>query len=232
MRRLIKVTLFCLVLSSPLLASEFAFGGIIQPIILGDYNGDGASDIIWRADFGYVFLRQMNGGIIGSDSFISDSRSDWTIVGSGDFNGDGKADILWRSISGDVAVWLMDGVSITKSSTIANIWTGWTIAGTGDFNGDGKADILWRSISGDVAVWLMDGVSITSASTIANIWPGWTIVGTGDFNGDGKADILWRTAPEWIFPFGPVQSHVTIWLMDGTALLTHLDFEIVEEEIC
>ena len=121
MRRLIKVTLFYLVLSSPLLASEFAFGDIIQPIIPGDYNGDGASDIVWRDTFGDVYLRQMSRGIIGSDSFIADMRSGWTIVGSGDFNGDGKADILWRSISGDVAIWLMDGVSITKSSTIANI---------------------------------------------------------------------------------------------------------------
>ena len=148
MRRLIKVTLFCLVLSSPLLASEFAFGDIIQPIIPGDYNGDGASDIVWRDTFGSVYLRQMNGGTIGDDSFIANMRTNWMIVGSGDFNGDGKADILWRSISGDVAVWLMDGVSITSASTIANIWPGWTIVGTGDFNGDGKADILWRTRTG------------------------------------------------------------------------------------
>src|SRR5262252_228957 len=130
MQRLIKATLFCLVLSSPLLAQ---FGDIIQTIIPGDYNGDGASDIVWRDSFGDVYLRQMNGGNIGDDRFIANMRTNWMIVGSGDFNGDGKADILWRSISGDVAVWLMDGVTIAKTSTIANIPTAWTIVGTGDF---------------------------------------------------------------------------------------------------
>jgi FG-GAP-like repeat/FG-GAP repeat len=205
MRRLIKITLFCLVLNSPLLGSEFLFGDTPQTIIPGDYNGNGASDILWRDSSGNVAMWLMDGLNITGGSAIANISTGWTIVGSGDFNGDGKADILWRDTGGSVAIWLMDGLSITSFSTIANIWIGWTIVGSGDFNGDGKADILWRSISGDVALWFMDGISITKSSTIANIWMGWTIVGTGDFDGDGKADILWSS----------ISGDVAVWLMDA-----------------
>ena len=121
MQRLIKVTLFCLVLSSPFLPSEFLFGDTPLTITPGDYNGDGASDILWRDTSGNVAIGLMDGLSLTKGSTIANIWTGWTIVGSGDFNGDGKADILWRSIFGDVAIWLMDGVSITKSSTIANI---------------------------------------------------------------------------------------------------------------
>jgi len=120
MRRLIKITLFCLVLSSPLLTSEFLFGDTPQNFIPGDYNGNGASDILWRDSSGNVGMWLMDGLSITSGSAIANIWTGWTIVGSGDFNGDGKADILSRSISGDVAIWFMDGVSIRKSRSIAN----------------------------------------------------------------------------------------------------------------
>src|SRR5262249_6292251 len=103
MQRLIMVTLFCLVLSSPLLAQ---FGDIIQAT--GDYDGDGASDIVWRNIPGQIFLVQIKGGTIVFNSDIASMGRAWTIVGSRDFNGDGKADILWRDTAGNVAVWLMD----------------------------------------------------------------------------------------------------------------------------
>jgi len=205
MRRLIKVTLFCLVLSSPLLTSEFLFGDTLQNLIPGDYNGNGASDIVWRDSSGNVGMWLMDGLSITKSGTIANIQTGWTIVGTGDFDGDGKADVLWRDTAGSVAIWLMDGFSVTSFSTIANIQTGWTIVGTGDFNGDGKADILWRDTAGSVAIWLMDGLSITSFSTIANVWTGWTIVGTGDFDGDGKADVLWRDTG----------GSVAIWLMGG-----------------
>jgi FG-GAP-like repeat len=121
MQRLIKVTLFCLVLSSPLLASEFLFGDTLQTIIPGDYNGDGASDILWRDISGNVAMWLMDGLSITSGSTIANIWTGWTIVGSGDFNGNGKADILWRDTACSVVIWLMDGPSVTSFSTIANI---------------------------------------------------------------------------------------------------------------
>jgi FG-GAP-like repeat len=166
MRRIINVTLFCLLLGSLLLASEFLFGDTPQTMIPGNFKGDGASDILWRDSAGNVAMLVVDGLRITSGSTIANIWTGWTIVGSGDFNGDGRADILWRSISGDVAIWLMDGVSITKSGTIANIQTGWAIVGTGDFDGDGKSDILWRDTAGSVAIWLMAGFSVTDFSTV------------------------------------------------------------------
>src|SRR5215510_7073036 len=160
LQRLIKVTLFCLVLSSPFLPSEFLFGDTPLTITPGDYNGDGASDILWRDTSGNVAIGLMDGLSLTKGSTIANIWTGWTIVGSGDFT-----------------IWLMDGLTVTSFSTIANIQTGWTIVGTGDFNGDGKADILWRDTAGNVAIWLMDGATVASYDYVANVPGSWAIAG-------------------------------------------------------
>ena len=142
--------------------------------LVGDFNADGKSDILWRNGKRGLLAWQMNGMVIGSNSLLPASAG-WSTSAVGDFDGDSKDDILWRSVSGDVGVWLMDGGRIASFHNAGNAWTGWTISGVGDFDGDRRADILWRSVSGDVAVWLMDGARIASFHAVGNVWTGWTI---------------------------------------------------------
>ena len=86
---------------------------------MGDFNGDGKSDILWRqSSTGSVSLWLMNGGVIQSNAGGWIVGRDWVIQGVGDFNGDGKSDILWRQISGAVAIWLMNGFNIQANGLI------------------------------------------------------------------------------------------------------------------
>ncbi len=150
---------------------------VIQGV--GDFNGDGKADILWRnSTSGQVYLWLMNGSTIASQGGVFAVSSDWVIQGVGDFNGDGKSDILWRnSTTGEVYAWLMNGTAITSQGSPFTVSSDWVIKGVGDYNGDGKSDILWRnSGSGQVYLWLMNGISITSQGGLGNISSDWLLV--------------------------------------------------------
>jgi FG-GAP repeat len=63
---------------------------------VGDFDGDGKADILWRHTSREVPIWFMNGTTIASVGLLGRVGTDWTIAGVGDFNGDGKADILWQ----------------------------------------------------------------------------------------------------------------------------------------
>jgi hypothetical protein len=125
---------------------------------MGDFNGDGKADIVWReVPSGAIGVWLMDGVNLTAE-IIGYQTLDWTLAGVGDFNGDGKADILLREVSsGAVIIWFMDGVRLRTTTFVASPSSDWTVAGVGDVDGDGRADILWRqSPSGSVGVWFMD----------------------------------------------------------------------------
>src|SRR5947207_7900983 len=88
---------------------------------IGDFDGDGTADILWRnLSTGENYIWLMNGLTIarpGSLNSLSDQA--WQVKGIGDFDGDGKADILWRNIStGENYIWLMNGLSIASQGSV------------------------------------------------------------------------------------------------------------------
>ena len=86
---------------------------------IGDYDGDGRSDIVWRNETtGQNSIWFMDGIVRMSYALApSVAGSDWKIVGTGDYNGDGRADIAWRNADpssanfGRNTVWLMNGAT-------------------------------------------------------------------------------------------------------------------------
>jgi hypothetical protein len=146
---------------------------------IGDFNGDGRSDLLWRDKAtGITYTWLMNGAAVTSSGYTAaQGDNSWTIQGVGDLCGDGKADIVWRHTSGALYIWQMNGTAVVSSSYLPPISLEWAVKGLGDLNGDGRADILWRDTTGGATyVWLMDGATATSHGyTAAQADNSWTI---------------------------------------------------------
>jgi len=207
-------------------------GAMVQPDAsfsvagVGDFNGDGKSDVLWRSTSGALAEWTMNGSVITSSANVTfngapvQPDASFSVAGVGDFNGDGERDILWRSTSGALIDWTMNGSVVTSSANITfngamvQPDASYGIAGIGDFNGDGKSDILWRSSNGSLVEWLMNGSTIVSSGNVtlngAAITPdaSWHVVEVGDFNGDSQSDVLWRND----------NGSLAEWLMNGTTI--------------
>jgi hypothetical protein len=96
---------------------------------VGDGNGDGKADVIWRQSIsGTVAVWLMNGAAIASTGFPAAVPLEWQIRQVRDMNADGKADLIWRhGTSGTVAVWLMDGLTIISTGFPGSASTNWEI---------------------------------------------------------------------------------------------------------
>jgi VCBS repeat protein len=144
---------------------------------VGDFNGDGYTDVVWRQSSGALALWDMQGSTVTSSSAVTYQGSSlapdasWSVAGVGDFNGDGAADMLWRQSSGALQLWQMNNASVTSSNAITyqgNVLApdaSWHVVEIGDFDGNGKSDILWRNDNGTMAEWLMNGSQVTASVT-------------------------------------------------------------------
>ena len=163
-----------------------------QIAAVGDFNGDGRDDILWRNSSGAFsnWLATASGGWQNNDANgASFAPTSWHIVGVGDFNGDTRDDILWRSDTGALSNWLATangGWQNNDVNAASSAPTSWHIASIGDFNGDNRDDILWRSDTGALSNWL----------STAN--GGWL---NNDVNANSAAPMSWHvTAPDtfWV----------------------------------
>jgi hypothetical protein len=140
---------------------------------VGDLDGNGKADLIWRnTSTGDVGGWLMNGlgaptpGVLATAVDLA-----WVIKGVGDLDDDGKSDLVWRkTANGDVAGWLMDGLGLDSFGMIAGaVPADWVLENVGDLDGDGKADLVWRNTStGDVGGWLMNGLTLGQTGVIAS----------------------------------------------------------------
>jgi hypothetical protein len=99
---------------------------------VGDFNGDGNSDILWEDTSGDLAIWEMSGTTIlnPNSSSVGNLSTVWAVAETGDFNGDGKSDILWRDTSGDLAIWFMNGTTVASGAGLGTISTTFTIQGT------------------------------------------------------------------------------------------------------
>ncbi|MEZ4410922.1 MAG: FG-GAP-like repeat-containing protein [Polyangiales bacterium] len=179
--------------------------------LVGDFNGDGRSDLIEvRADGAAmpVCLSLGTGWSCREMPLQGAGASDGVVPLVGDFNGDGRDDVIrYRDGGTTIAVCLSLGTGWSCRDLLAT-YAGGDAAGNdgsgvyagstplvGDFNGDGRADLIqYRagSMTLPVCLSLETGWScraLTAALPTANAATGATAV-LADLDRDGKTDLI------------------------------------------
>jgi peptidyl-Asp metalloendopeptidase len=157
---------------------------------IGDFSGDGASDILWRDAGSGENSIWRSGNPANAQALTTVADLNWSVASVADFDGNGASDILWRHGStGGNAIW--KSASSGTQQAVATASPTWRVAGAGDFNGDGRADILWRNSStGANVIWR--SANSATGQQVTTVALGWSVAGIADFDGDSRADILWR----------------------------------------
>jgi hypothetical protein len=95
---------------------------------VGDFNGDGRDDLLWRNSNGAIAIWHMNGTSAQSALTSVQVGNEWNIAAVGDYSGDGRDDILWRHDNGLTVLWEMDGASVVDANlTSVQVSTDWGI---------------------------------------------------------------------------------------------------------
>jgi hypothetical protein len=179
----------------------------------GDFDGDGDSDVLLRANASDNSAWLLDDGTQTAVAYPALAGSTWSVVGTGDFDGDGDDDLLWRnSWTGANTMWRMNGASAPTVATVSPLTNlAWRLGAAGDLNGDGRADLVWRNSStGANALWLMNGATATSSTGLTAVADlNFRMVGASDFDGDGDDDLVFQHASD---------GRVVIWLMNGATL--------------
>jgi Bacterial Ig-like domain len=196
---------------------------------VGDTNGDGKGDIIWRNESAQTtVVWYMNGSqfvdggavrLAGQTGPLLNDAS-WELVDTTRINDDAKFDIVWRNrTSNQVVNWIMDGNVITTGGTTSQrLGAAYDIESVGDFNGDGRGDLLWRDTQGNVQMWLVNAqynnydiqtLKLSNGTAVPTVGTEFKLVGVEDFSGDGKSDIVWRHQ---------TSGALVLWNMDGATI--------------
>ncbi|MFN9258739.1 beta strand repeat-containing protein, partial [Microcystis sp.] len=189
---------------------NFSVGTSPVSVTVGDFNGDGKSDLAvanYNSNNVSVLLGTGTGSFGAATNFsVGNAPSSVTV---GDFNGDGKSDLAVANRYGNnVSVLLGTGTGSFGTATNFSVGIFPVSVTVGDFNGDGKSDLATANgSSNNVSVRLGTGAGSFGTATNFSVGTGPASVTVGDFNGDGKSDLAVANANS---------SNVSVLLGTGT----------------
>jgi hypothetical protein len=106
---------------------------------VGDFNGDGSSDILWRnSSTGAMsdWTGMSNGGFHdNAANAYTNVPTSWHVAAIGDYNGDAIDDILWRNDNGNMTDWLgaaNGGFVDNGANAYTNVPTSWHVMPTAE----------------------------------------------------------------------------------------------------
>ncbi|MFL6158783.1 MAG: FG-GAP repeat domain-containing protein, partial [Marmoricola sp.] len=187
------------------LASNLKVPTATQVLGVGDWDGDGKSDVVVRTSAGnlLVLYPGLGNGKFGQPRSLGAGWKPVTrLAAVGDVTGDGHPDLMGRIGSGPMTIFPGNGTKAFKASVLApaalrtsnQIGAGtWRPTGAALTSTDGSFVPLVGSTASD-ALRAANG----SATSVYD-----TFVGVGDANGDGVADVLARekgTGTIWLLP--------------------------------
>ncbi len=193
----------------------------IRSIQVGDFNGDGNTDIAGLATTGQWL------GLLGQDGngWTSKVLGLWSPslnfsddIFTGDFNADGRTDIAGRTEGNVWYVATANSDTTSFTTTTLGIWgeTTWANTSVGDFNGDGQTDIIARAANGQWWGLISDGTTTLRTNKLVGYWSPnviWTGITVGDADGDGSDELVGRRATSFESARG------ALWVADITDTL-------------
>ena len=165
------------------------FDSDTQIIGLGDFNGDGQTDLLLRNDNGAVgcYLTDGTGW-----NYFQSLGDEWTVSAVGDLNGDGRDDVVLKHDAGFAGSWLTQYDCTMAWANLDTLADGFSIVGCGDFDGDGTDDVLLQNGS-YYGAWIVQNGSVSSWMGLGDLGTA-TVEQIADFDGDGIDDLRIRTA--------------------------------------
>lgn len=105
---------------------------------VGDFNGDGRDDLLWRNSVTGAVSNWLYAGGLGTGTFLINDAvamrqvpNNWNVVDVADYNGDGRDDILWRNAdTGALSDWLgiaNGGFAINDAAALTIVSTQWLV---------------------------------------------------------------------------------------------------------
>lgn len=185
-------------------------------LLVGDYNGDQRSDLLWQGQLGDEHRSALTGIELATEQRWRDgflelpwNQQDVRLV-IGDFNGDASSDVLLQAATANALTELVsthvNGQLGTPNQTIGDYHLGlrWDQQHrnliVGDFDGDGRDDLFLQGLVNrdrhGVALSTSEGTFESLASDFDNAHLGADWQGkkanliAGDFNGDGRSELL------------------------------------------
>lgn len=176
---------------------NFAVGSLPVDLALGDFDGNGTTDIVTANEFGgtvSMLLGNGSGSYGAAVDFVARGVATQgpSAIASGDFDEDGKLDVVVTGPSAEMAILFGDGAGGLGVPVSFNLNGSSEAVLVADFNNDNNLDIASPSYTasrGNVVVYLGNGLGGFTAPISTPVGKRPQSLSAGDLNLDGKLDL-------------------------------------------